>query len=47
MDDKNKNNVPLECPSNQNQTKVEPIVNTVEKEIFPPVTEDILNIISK
>ncbi len=45
--DNKSNKVPLECPSNQNKTKVDPIIDVVENEIYPPANQDVIDIISK
>ncbi|MCH5298908.1 MAG: hypothetical protein J1E96_04005 [Ruminococcus sp.] len=43
----NEKNIPLECPSRQQKNSTEPIVNAVEKTLFPPKSDDVERIISK
>lgn len=42
-----KNQIPLECPSTQQEKKIDPIVDVVEKELNPPATKEVESIISK
>lgn len=47
MSDNKENKVPLECPSIQQPKKIDPIVDVVENEVFPPENTNVQQIISK
>lgn len=47
MLNENNNSVPLECPSTQQEKKIDPIVDVVKNELNPPKNAEVQQIISK
>lgn len=46
MSDNKNDKVPMEFPGNDNVKKIDPIVDVVEKELNPPKSADVQQIIS-